>query len=133
MDKDLETQKKEVEVAEGAERTRATRVYAPRVDILSADDGIVISAEMPGVDENEVNVTLEKNILTIKGYISADEPEGYELAYSEYGVGDYERSFTLPDEIDRNNIEAAIEDGVLRVSLHKAPEAKARTITVQAG
>ena len=88
---------------------------------------------MPGVDENDVDVSLEKNTLTISGYLSSEEMEGYQLYYGEYGEGDFQRSFALPDEIDRNNIEASIKGGLLRLKLHKAPEAKAKQIAVSAG
>jgi HSP20 family protein len=132
MTNELEAQKQEVEIQEGVERTRAARVYSPKVDIFSKDDGIVILAEMPGVDENDLDVTLEKNVLTIQGYVSPDEPEDYEMTYAEYGVGDYQRSFTLPDDIDRDNIDASISNGILRLFLQKAPEARARQITVKA-
>lgn len=130
--KELETQKQEIETTNGAERTRASRVYLPKVDIYSMDDGIVIAAEMPGTDEGSIDMTLEKNDLTINGYVSPPEMEGYQLTYSEYGVGDYQRSFTLSDEIDRENIDASINHGVLRIFLPKAPEAQAKKISVKA-
>jgi HSP20 family molecular chaperone IbpA len=134
MDKELQTQQKqEVETNEGAERTRAARCYVPRVDIYSVENGIVILAELPGVDENNVDITLEKGILTLNGYVSTAEPEGYELTYGEYGVGDFQRSFRLPDEIDQDSIEASISDGLLRVFLQKAPEAQAKKIAVISG
>ena len=133
MTKEIQTQKEEVQPVEGAERTRATRVYVPKVDIYSEGDGVILLVEMPGVDENEIEISLEKKVLTINGYVSPEEPEGYDLTYAEYNVGDYQRSFTLPDELDTNSIEATIDKGVLRISLSKAPEAQARTITVKAG
>lgn len=133
MADELQTQKQEAEIAESAERTRASRVYVPKVDIYSAGDAIIILADMPGVAEANIDITLDKDILTINGYVSdVDAPEGYDMAHGEYGVGDYERSFTLPDEIDRDNIEASLSQGVLRVTLPKAPEAQARKITVKA-
>lgn len=133
MAEELQTQKQEAELAEGAERTRASRVYVPQVDIYSASDNIIILADMPGVAENDIDVILEKNILTISGYVpNMPAPEGYELAHGEYGIGDYQRSFTMPDEIDRDNIEASLSRGVLRVTLPKAPEAQTRKITVKA-
>ena len=134
MSNELQTQKQEVEATEGVERTRATRVYLPKVDIFSKEDGIAIIADMPGVAENDMEITLEKDILTINGYVSNSflAPEGYELVHGEYGVGDFQRSFTIPDEIDRDNIEAGLKNGVLKIYLPKAPEAKARKITIQA-
>ena len=133
MTKEIQTQKQEVQAVEGVERTRAMRVYVPKVDIYSEDDGVILLVEMPGVDENEIDINLEKKVLTINGYVSSDEPEGYELVYGEYNIGDYQRSFTLPDENDTENIEATIDKGVLRIALSKAPEAQAKKITVRAG
>jgi HSP20 family protein len=130
---ELQTQKQEVEVTEGVERTRAARVYVPKVDIYSVDEGIVIAAEMPGTDEGSIDIVLEKDVLTIKGYVAPQDMDGYKPAYTEYGVGDYQRSFTLPDEIDRENIDAKINNGVLRVFLPKAPEAQAKKIMVKSG
>ena len=97
------------------------------------DDAILVVANMPGVDESSVDITLEKNLLTIKGYVDAVVPEGYTLAYAEYEVGDYERSFTLSDEIDREHIEAEVKDGVLHLRLPKAEPVMARKIAVKAG
>ena len=134
MSKELQAQKQELETSEGVERTRASRVYMPKVDILSDNDGITILADLPGVGEQNVDITVEKDVLTLNGYVSSalSAPEGYELAYNEYGIGDFQRSFTLPDEIDRDGIEASLSHGVLRVNLPKAPEAQARKITVKA-
>lgn len=71
--------------------------------------------------------------MIISGYVVEDVPEGYELSYGEYGTGDYQRTFTLPDEIDRDAIEASLKEGLLRISLKKAPEAQTRKITVTTG
>jgi HSP20 family molecular chaperone IbpA len=133
MSKELQTQKQEVQVSDGAERTRSSRFYVPHVDIYANDEEIFILADMPGVDEKNVDITLEKNVLTINGFVDYAAPEGYEVAHTEYGVGDFQRSFTLPDEIDRENIGANMKNGVLHVNLPKAPELQTRRITVQAG
>jgi len=126
-----ETQKQEI-IEGGAERTRARACFVPRADIYETDDRIVVVADMPGVDENSVDITLENNILTISGYVEPVEPENYSLAYAEYRVGDYQRSFTLSDQIDQDRIEATVKDGVLRLHLPKAGPA-ARKIAVKAG
>ena len=133
MTDELQVQKEEVQAAEGVERTRASRVYVPKVDIFSDEQGIVVLADMPGVDEQNVDILLEKDVLTISGFATINEPEGFELSYAEYGVGDFRRTFTLMEEVDRDKIEASISDGVLRVYLPKAPEAQTRKIAVQAG
>lgn len=134
MTNELQTTKEEVELVEGPERTREARVYLPKVDIMTNGDAFTILADMPGVAENDIDITLDKDVLTIRGFISnLDGPEGYEPAVQEYGVGDYERSFTLSDEVDRNAIEASLSHGVLRVTLPKAPEAQTKKIAVKAG
>ncbi len=114
-----ESQKQEM-VESGAERTREGIVFIPNVDIYETNEAVVVVADMPGVDENSVDITLEKDILTIKGYVTPEVPEGYALAYREYRVGDYERSFTLSNEINKEGIEAIVKDGVVRVYLPKA-------------
>jgi HSP20 family molecular chaperone IbpA len=126
-----EVEKQEV-VESGAERTRARRAFVPRADIYETDDELVVVADMPGVDENSVEITLEKNVLTITGNVDLVQPEDYSLAYAEYEEGDYERSFTLSNEIDLNRIEAMVKDGVLRLHLPKIGEAKTKKIAVKA-
>ncbi len=122
------------EVAEtGAERTRDRLAFVPRADVYETDEGITVVADMPGVDENSVDITLEQNVLTINGYVESEQPEGLGLAYAEYQVGDYQRAFTLSDQIDREGIEAVVKDGVLRLYLPKVTEAQRRKIAIKAG
>lgn len=132
LEKALEVEKEEVATPEGAERTRECQCFVPRSDIYELDDQIIIVADVPGVSEKSVEITLEKDILTINAYVEPVEWEGYSLSYAEYGIGDYQRSFRLPDQIDRDNIEAVLKDGVLRLFLPKAPQAKTRKIEVKA-
>ena len=126
-----EVEKQEV-VESGAERTRARRAFVPRADIYETDDELVVGVDMPGVAENSVDITLEKNVLTITGNVDLVQPEDFSLAYAEYEEGDYERSFTLSNEIDLNRIEATVKDGVLRLRLPKIGEAKTKKIAVKA-
>jgi HSP20 family protein len=122
------------EVAEmGAERTRDRLAFVPRADVYETEEGITVVADMPGVDENSVDITLENNVLTINGYVEPAQPEGHRLAYAEYQVGDYQRAFTLSDQIDRDGIEAVVKDGVLRLYLPKVTEAQRRKIAIRAG
>ncbi|RME79842.1 MAG: Hsp20/alpha crystallin family protein [Chloroflexi bacterium] len=127
-----DTEKQEVTSMSEAERTRDKKVYIPRADIYETNEDIYIVADMPGVDENSVEILLEKNVLTINGYVEPNIPENYSLSYAEYEVGDYQRSFTLSNLIDQDNIEATVKNGVLRLRLPKAGPAKARKITVKA-
>jgi HSP20 family molecular chaperone IbpA len=130
---DANIHKQESATPTGTERTLARKVYIPAVDILETDQALLLVSEMPGVDEGGVDVTIEKNILTIKGSVRDHVPEGFKLSYEEYGVGDYERSFTLPNEIDRGGVEATIKNGVLKLTLPKVKQAATRKVTVTAG
>ncbi len=125
-------QKKPAQNPVETERTRSRKVFLPKVDIYETKDSIVLIADMPGVDENRVDMMLEKNILTISGAVDPEAFPGYGAAYAEYDVGDYQRAFTISDEVDRDRIDARIRNGVLRVTLHKAEEVKARKIAIKA-
>ncbi|HEY3275939.1 MAG TPA: Hsp20/alpha crystallin family protein [Syntrophorhabdaceae bacterium] len=130
---DTEIKKKESDQPERVERTRAGRIYNPDVDIIEKKDNIVVVADMAGVDESSVDITLEKNVLTIYGKVNPDLPGKMRLAYAEYGVGDYQRVFTISGEIDREKIEARVKDGVLKVILPKSEAMKTRKIEVRSG
>jgi HSP20 family protein len=118
--------------AEGAERTRTRPVYAPRTDIFETDDGLVILADMPGVSTDGVDVTLERNVLTIRGRTEDSPPQGFSPVYREYEPGDYERVFTLSEHLEAERIEASVKDGVLRLVLPKAGPAQTKRIQVRA-
>ena len=111
--------------------TPRTKVFVPRVDIVESDDHITLAADIPGVDDSSLTVSIEKNVLTLRGQVQASAPEGYQLAYSEYDVGDFERSFTISNDIDRGAIEAVMKDGVLRLKLPKAQHAMVQKIAVK--
>ena len=115
------------------ERASSRPTYRPRVDILDTRDAVVLVADLPGVAEGGADVTLEKNVLTIRGSVAPPGDDGLQDVVTEYGVGDFERVFTLTDEIDRSGIEATMRDGVLRVRLPRAREAASRKISVKAG
>jgi HSP20 family molecular chaperone IbpA len=112
------------------ERETVRRLYTPAVDIIKRQDDIEIVADLPGVDEKSLDVTVEKNVLTIYGKVAEEGPEDVKLTASEYGVGDYKRVFTISDEIDPGRIRAALQNGVLRVTLPKAEEVKSRKVQV---
>ena len=130
QDMAVEGGKREALASEKAERTRQRKAYLPDVDIIERKDDIVMLADMPGVDETTVSVTLEKNILSINGKVDVNPPKEHKLAVHEYGVGDYERTFTLSSEIDRDRIQASVKNGLLRLVLPKAAAARPRTIQV---
>lgn len=124
-----ETEKAEV-VETDAERTRTRPAFVPRADIYEANDEIVVITDMPGADESSVDITLEKNVLSINGCIEPPQFEEVSLAYAEYRVGDFERRFSLSNEIDQDKIEAMLKDGVLTLRLPKVSPTT-RKITVR--
>ena len=116
---------------EGSQRTFSRPVFLPPADIYEPSASIVVMAEMPGVGSDGVDITLERRVLTIRGRSSANEHAGYQRVYNEYADGDYERVFTLSDAIDRDRIEATLQDGVLHLVLPKAEPARARKIELK--
>jgi HSP20 family molecular chaperone IbpA len=127
-----EIEKKEASTADRIERTWEASVYTPQVDIVEKKEEIVVFADMPGVDEKSVDINLEKNVLSIFGKVDDESIKDHKRAYAEYGVGDFERVFTLSDEIDRDRIQATVKNGVLKLVLPKAEAMKSRKITVKA-
>lgn len=125
--------KQECECPNGTERTKARKVYVPAVDIVESEQALMLVSDMPGVDDTGVDITIEKNVLTIKGAINEHVPDGFKQCFEEYGLGDYERSFTLPNEIDREAVHAVMKDGVLRLTLPKIKQAATRKVAVNAG
>lgn len=118
--------------AQRSERTRPRPVYRPPADIFESGDSVIMVLEMPGVAADGVEVVLEKRVLTISGRSAVTHPEDYRQVYAEYGEGDYERTFTLSQEIDVNRIQASCRNGLLTLELPKAEEAKPRQIDVHA-
>jgi HSP20 family protein len=131
QDQTMEVQKQEETPADEMERTRSRRSFIPRTDIYETESEIIVLADVPGASEKAVDITLEKNVLSITAYVEPAIPSGFEIAYAEYEEGDYQRSFRLSDEIDQDKIEAVVSDGVLRLRLPKFQEAKTKKIAVK--
>jgi HSP20 family protein len=131
MENTLEYQKKAAQTPVEMERTRNRKVFVPKADIIEAGNDMVLYADMAGVNEKSVEITLEKNVLTIRGTVEPPDFKGRSICYAEYDVGDYERAFTISDEVDRDRIEAVVKNGVLKLILRKAPRAESRKIAVR--
>lgn len=105
--------------------------YTPRVDVREDEHAYYVEAEMPGVTEKTVDVKLEDGVLTILGRVEPRDLPGYQLVYSEYEVGNYERAFRISDAIDASHIQAALSYGLLRLTLPKREAVKPRRIDVK--
>jgi len=114
------------------EHTRPGRTYVPSVDICETPDSLLLRADMPGVDENSLEVNVANGLLSIEGWVSVKEYENLQPVYTEYNIGNYSRRFTLSNEIDTNRITAKMVNGVLELELPKAEKAKPRQITISA-
>ncbi len=98
-----------------------------KFDVSDTEGAIEISAELPGIEEKDVELTLSGGMLTIKGEKKAESEEKKKNYYSkERRFGSFTRSFRLPDSVDADKIEATFDKGVLEVTLPKRPEAKAK-------
>ena len=97
----------------------------PKVDIAETKDNFLITADLPGIDEKNVNITLDDGIITIKGEKKTDTEDKQGEFYSrERSYGVFQRSFEVPAVIDENRIGASFSNGVLTVKMPKTPEAK---------
>ena len=114
------------------ERTSERPTYAPRTDIYETEGSVVLVADMPGVDEKSVDITLEDHVLTITGKTRDVAPTGYRRVYGEFETGDFQRSFVLSDRADAGRIQASVQNGVLRVEVPKAKPVQKR-IPVSSG
>ncbi|KPA13791.1 heat shock protein Hsp20 [Candidatus Magnetomorum sp. HK-1] len=113
------------------ERTVAGRYFIPQTDIVENEKSLIVTMDLPGVKKEAVSVKLEKNVLEVDGRIDYTLYEKLNPVYTEYNIGHYARRFTVSNTIDTSNIEAVLEDGVLSLTLLKAPEAKPREIAVK--
>ena len=129
--KTMQVHEQEIVPEEGSERIRERATFIPRTDIFETEEDIVLMLDMPGVTEGSIDITLEKDTLTITGISVVEGPEDHALAFSEYSVGDYERNFRVTDQIDKENIQAVYNDGVLRLTLPKAEEGKTKKISIK--
>src|ERR1700722_14596008 len=123
---------REKQQVEGTEQTRPGRYFMPDVDISENDDALRLWADMPGVSEKDVNITLKDGVLTITGVVSTAGYDELAPLYTEYNVGNYVRQFTLNEQIDESRSKARMRNGVLEVELPKHEQAKPRKIQVMA-
>jgi HSP20 family protein len=110
----------------------ATANWAPAVDIKEDDKAFTLLADIPGVDPDEIEVTMDKGVLTIKGERQSEkktEEENYKRVERQYGM--FYRRFTLPDSANADGIEAQSEHGVLKITIPKQEVAQSRRISVK--
>jgi len=108
------------------------RNWLPPVDISETDESLVLVAELPGLSKEEVDITLENNVLSIRGERKFEKKTDHESYHRiERTYGSFSRSFTLPTNLSSDKVQASFENGLLRVEIPKAEEAKPRKIDIR--
>jgi HSP20 family protein len=120
--------KKTEELAPEAE---LKRVVQPAVDLYEFEDSIVLLADLPGVDVSDLEVTVEKTTLLIRGPVRARFYDGLRQVYRERPVTEFKRSFRLSEDIDRDSVEAELSKGVLKLRLGKSAPALKKIIPIR--
>lgn len=107
-------------------------MWSPAVDIAEGKEELVVSADLPGVNREDIKVHVENNVLTFSGERKQEKKEdGSNYHRLERSYGFFSRSFTLPATVQADRIKASYKDGVLRLALPKIEEAKPRQIKVE--
>ena len=113
---------------------RGARGPVPSVDITEDDGNYVVTAELPGVKREDVNVELEEDVLTIRGEKRSErEEKGERSRRVERSYGSFVRCFALPADADAERIEASFRDGVLQLVIPRTGERKAQPVAIKAG
>ncbi len=119
---------------ESPEEALTTTTFAPPVDIYEDEHTITLQMEVPGIDEKDIDVRIEDNTLTVHGERKMEKEQKEEnFRRIERQYGSFTRSFTLPSSVDRGQVSADYEKGVLKIKLAKKAEAKPRQVKVNVG
>ena len=121
------------ELATATEATRPGMLLTPPVDIFEDTAAITVLADMPGVESAHLKIDLHDGVLTITGHTTERGDSNQVPIAREYAAGTFQRSFTLSEAIDQEQIRATLKHGVLRLRLPKIERAKPRQITIQTG
>ena len=122
------------DIATTTEATRPGMLFTPRVDIFEDPSAITVLADMPGVESGALKIDLHEGVLTITGHAAAREGSNEVPFLREYPLAEtFQRSFTLSEAIDQEQIRATLKHGVLRLRLPKVERSKPRQITIQTG
>ena len=118
----------------GAEAALTASSFVPAVDIYEDEHNIILTAETPGVEEKDLDISLENGVLTISGERKMENEEKQDNFHRiERSYGRFTRSFTLPPTVDNENVKAEFSNGVLKVTLAKREEAKPKQIKIEPG
>jgi len=106
--------------------------FSPQIDISEEDDKIIVDAEIPGVKKEDIKITIQDNILTIKGEKKKVEEEKNKNYFrSERSYGNFQRCFTIPKQVSSDNVEAKFEDGMLHIEMKQVEPKKPEERTIE--
>ena len=112
----------------------AARRWIPAMDLVETDDHFVLKADLPGMSENDVNIEVENNVLTVSGERKTELEDKHEGYYRlERSTGAFSRSLTLPEGVDAGAVTASFENGVLEVRIPKPEEVKPQKVQISVG
>lgn len=114
-----------------SEQARDTSTFVPRFDIWETEEELVLNGDVPGVTQENLDIQFENEQLVIHGRVTPRD-ENRKALYTEYGIGDFHRTFTIGEAIDVTQISAELSGGVLTIHLPKSEQLKPRKIEVQA-
>jgi HSP20 family protein len=119
---------------EGQDESLTTTAFAPPVDVYEDEHNVTLKIEVPGIDEKDIDVRIENNTLTVHGerkFEKEEKEENYRRVERQYGS--FTRTFTLPNTVNHDNVQADYDKGVLKIKLEKKAEAKPKQIKVIVG
>jgi HSP20 family protein len=120
--------------SQGPEESLATSSFAPPVDVYEDEHNVTLKIEVPGIDENDIDVRIENNVLTVHGerkFEKEEKEQNYRRVERQYGS--FTRTFTLPTTVDAEKVSANYDKGILKIALPKKAEAKPKQIKVNVG
>ncbi len=104
--------------------------FLPATDIVETSDKIALHLDMPGVDKEDISIKLENNVLNVKGQVNMSLFSDLEPIYTEHYANNFSRRFEISSKVDKSNIQAKMDNGVLTLELPKVPEMQPKTIQV---
>ena len=119
---------------EGREESLNNTSFAPPVDVYEDEHNVILKIEVPGIDEKDIDVRIENNTMTVHGerkFEQEEKEENYRRVERQYGS--FTRTFTLPQTVEQENVQADYDKGVLKIKLSKKAEAKPKQIKVNVG
>ena len=119
---------------EGREEALTTTTFAPPVDVYEDEHNVTLKIEVPGIEEKDIDVRIENNTLTVHGerkFEKEEKEENYRRVERQYGS--FTRTFTLPNTVEQESVQADYDKGVLKIRLAKKAEAKPKQIKVNVG